>query len=65
MDGKLYYSFKAPKQDVRFFALESTYMQPEQVKWLERRAAEVAGRTGRSCYFHHPLYSSGSHARLR
>ena len=25
MDGKLYYSFKAPKQDVRFFALESTY----------------------------------------
>ena len=25
MDGKLYYSFKGPKQSVRFIALESTY----------------------------------------
>src|SRR5262249_39764808 len=33
MGDKLYYSFKAPKQNVRFFALESTYMDPDQVKW--------------------------------
>ena len=26
MDGKLYYTFKAPKQNVRFFALESDYL---------------------------------------
>ena len=35
MDVKLYYSFKPPKEDVRFFALESTYMDPEQMKWIE------------------------------
>ena len=35
MDGKLYYTFKAPKEDVRFFALESTYMDPDQMKWIE------------------------------
>ena len=31
MDGKLYYSFKAPRQNVRFFAFESTYPEPEQI----------------------------------
>lgn len=36
MDGKLYYSFKAPKQDVRFFALESTYLDTDQVAWVEK-----------------------------
>src|SRR4030095_14355490 len=36
MDGKLYYSFKAPKQDVRFFALDSTYPIPEQIQWVAR-----------------------------
>ena len=34
MDGKLYYSFKAPKQNVRFFALETTYAEPEQMAWV-------------------------------
>ena len=41
MDGKLYYTFKAPKEDVRFFALESTYMDPDQMKWLEDELEEV------------------------
>src|SRR4030095_15685343 len=36
MDGKLYYSFKAPKPDVRFFALESTYPEPEQIEWFRK-----------------------------
>src|SRR5689334_19849476 len=35
MNGKTYYTFKAPKQDVRFFALESDYPKPEQIAWLE------------------------------
>ena len=35
MDGKLYYSFKAPKEDVRFFVLESSYPDPEQIQWIE------------------------------
>src|SRR4029450_6589716 len=37
MGGKTYYTFKAPKQDVRFFALESSYLDPTQLQWLERR----------------------------
>jgi len=58
MDGHLYYSFKAPKQDVRFFALESTYPEPEQMTWVEdelKKSKEV----WKIPYFHHPLYSSG------
>jgi predicted MPP superfamily phosphohydrolase len=68
MDGKLYYSFKAPKQDVRFFALESTYMEPEQVKWIGEQLA-TAREDWKIVFQHHPLYSSGrthgSDERLR
>src|SRR5436190_1138899 len=39
MNGKLYYSFKAPKQSVRFFALDSTYADPEESAWLEKELA--------------------------
>ncbi len=67
MDGKLYYSFKA-KQSVRFFALESTYMDPEQVAWLEKEL-RGSNEDWKIPYFHHPPYSSGgrhgSDARLR
>ena len=58
MDGKLYYSFKAPKQDVRFFALESTYMEPEQASWLEKELA-ASRENWKIVFQHHPLYSSG------
>lgn len=58
MDGKLYYSFKAPKQNVRFFALESGYMEPAQVEWLQKEL-EGAREDWKIAYFHHPLYSSG------
>jgi 3',5'-cyclic AMP phosphodiesterase CpdA len=58
MDGRRYYTFKAPKQDVRFFALESAYMTPDQLKWLEREL-EQSGEDWKIPYFHHPLYSSG------
>jgi hypothetical protein len=68
MDGKLYYTFKAPKEDVRFFALESTYMDPDQLKWLEDELKK-ANEKWKIVYFHHPLYSSagthGSQVKLR
>lgn len=68
MDGKLYYSFKAPKQDVRFFALESTYPEPEQIEWF-RKELEGSNEKWKIGFWHHPLYSSGrthgSETRLR
>ena len=68
MEGKFYYSFKAPKQDVQFFALDSTYPVPEQVEWI---AKDLKSSTSawKIVFFHHPLYSSGenhgSDLRLR
>jgi predicted MPP superfamily phosphohydrolase len=68
MDGKLYYSFKAPKQDVRFFALESTYMDDTQLKWIDTELA-ASKEKWKIVFFHHPLYSSarthGSTLKLR
>jgi hypothetical protein len=58
MDGKLYYSYKAPRQSVRFFALESGYMEPDQVKWITD-ALRSSTEDWKILYFHHPLYSSG------
>jgi calcineurin-like phosphoesterase family protein len=58
MDGRLYYSFKAPKQDVKFFAFESTYMDGEQLKWIETELKDSREKW-KICFFHHPLYSSG------
>ena len=58
MDGKLYYSFKGPKQNVRFIALESTYPEPVQIAWLEQELKN-AREDWKVVFFHHPLYSSG------
>ena len=57
MDGKYYYSFN-PSSDVRFFALESTYPVPEQIKWLENEL-KTSTSNWKIVFFHHPLYSSG------
>jgi hypothetical protein len=59
MGGKTYYTFKAPKEDVRFFALESSYLEPTQVAWLEKELAS-SNEAWKIPYFHHPLYSSGA-----
>jgi 3',5'-cyclic AMP phosphodiesterase CpdA len=68
MDGKLYYTLKAPHQSVRFFALESTYPEPEQIAWAKREL-ENSNEDWKVPFFHHPLYSSGerhgSDTRLR
>ena len=58
LNGKLYYSYKAPKEKVRFFVLDSTYPVPEQIAWLEKEL-ETSSEPWKIAYFHHPLYSSG------
>ena len=58
MDGKRYYSFKAPRGSVRFFVLDSTYMPKEQLDWLEKELAS-SDSDWKIAYFHHPIYSSG------
>jgi 3',5'-cyclic AMP phosphodiesterase CpdA len=57
MDGRLYYTF-SPKSDVRFFVLESTYPEPEQLQWVEKELGS-SGSDWKIAVFHHPLYSSG------
>ncbi|MBI4487171.1 MAG: metallophosphoesterase [Acidobacteria bacterium] len=49
---------RSTKQDVRFFALESTYPDPEQIAWLEAELKR-SGEAWKIMFFHHPLYSSG------
>ena len=58
MDGKRFYSFKAPRGSVRFFALDSTYMQKQQLDWLEKELSS-SDSEWKIAFFHHPLYSSG------
>jgi predicted phosphodiesterase len=56
MGGQRYYSFK--KGDVAFFALDSNYMDPAQLSWLEENLKNSQAKW-KICYFHHPLYSDG------
>ncbi|MDP2321659.1 MAG: metallophosphoesterase [Acidobacteriota bacterium] len=56
MGGQRYYTFQ--KKDVRFFALDSNYMDRDQQAWLERVLRE-SNEKWKVAYFHHPLYSSG------
>jgi len=64
MNGERYYTFKAPKPGIgtrggaRFFALDSNYMSPEQLAWLEKEL-KASGSDWKIPFFHHPLYSSG------
>jgi len=43
---------------VRFFALESTYPTPEQIKWLEGEL-KASSNNWKIVFFHHPLHWSG------
>ena len=58
MDGKKYYSFK-PKNGVRFFAIDSNYVDDKQLQWLDKELA-ASGSDWKIVFFHHPLYSSGA-----
>jgi len=57
MNGANYYAYK--KGNVRFFALDSNYMDPKQIAWLETGLRDAGNGDWKICYFHHPLYSSG------
>ena len=57
MNGERFYTFK-PKNGIRFFALDSNYMDRTQLQWLEKELA-TSGSDWKIAYFHHPLYSSG------
>src|SRR5262249_31670462 len=57
MGGKHYYSFK-PKNGVRFFSLDSNYMDKKQLEWFENEV-KTSGSGWKIVYFHHPIYSSG------
>jgi len=57
MDGVSYYTYK--KGNVRFFVLDSNYMDPKQLAWVESQLKSAGNSDWKICYFHHPLYSSG------
>ena len=57
MNGERYYSFK-PQNGVRFFALDSNYVDEKQLAWLDKELAASASEW-KIMFFHHPLYSSG------
>jgi 3',5'-cyclic AMP phosphodiesterase CpdA len=57
MNGERYYSFR-PQLGVRFFALDSNYMDRTQLQWLEKELT-ASGSDWKIMYFHHPIYSSG------
>jgi len=58
MEGQRYYTFK--KGNARFFSLDSNYMDPVQVAWLEKEL-KASGSDWKIPFFHHPLYASGMH----
>lgn len=60
MDGRRYYTFPCGAESVRFFALDSNYMTPAQLAWLED-ALRASTERWKIAFFHHPLYSTGTH----
>ena len=56
MNGERYYTFK--KGDIQFFALDSDYMDAQQLTWLEQNLRSSKAQW-KICFFHHPLYNEG------
>jgi predicted phosphodiesterase len=57
MDGERYYTYK--KDRVRFFVLDTDYLDQPQRQWIERQLQESTD-DWKIAYFHHPLYSSAA-----
>lgn len=57
LGGERYRTFK--KGNARFFVLDSNYLDPEQLKWLEKELA-ASGSDWKIPYFHHPLYTTAT-----
>jgi len=58
MNGQKYYTYK-PQDGVRFFAIDSNYVDQKQIQWLDKELA-ASGSEWKIVFFHHPLYSSGA-----
>jgi calcineurin-like phosphoesterase family protein len=66
MNGERFYTFRASpgglakvtQGGVRFFAIDSNYLDKSQLDWLSKELA-ASGSEWKICFFHHPLYSSG------
>ena len=56
MGDQRYYSFA--KRNVRFFILDSNWLDRVQVEWLEQALSRSTDEW-KICVFHHPLYSDG------
>jgi hypothetical protein len=67
MGRQRFYTFK-PKDGVRFFALDTNYLDRQQLEWLQKELT-ASGSDWKIPFFHHPLYSSarkhGSQVDLR
>lgn len=57
LGGERYRTFR--KANVRFFVLDSNYLDPEQLKWLEKEL-QASGSDWKIPYFHHPLYTTAT-----
>jgi len=57
MGGNRYRTFK--KGNVRFFVIDSNYLDPDQIKWLEQEL-QASGSDWKIPYFHHPLYTTAA-----
>ena len=55
LDGNRYRTFK--KGNVRFFVIDSNYLDPAQMQWLEKELSQ-SGSDWKIAYFHHPLYTT-------
>lgn len=65
MGGQRYYTFVPPVDPitrwdtrVRFFALDSTYVDRDQSRWLAKETGESRAEW-KIAFLHHPLYTSG------
>jgi predicted phosphodiesterase len=66
MNGERFYTFrgsagglaKLTEGGVRFFAIDSNYLDKSQLDWLAKELA-ASGSDWKIAFFHHPLYSSG------
>ncbi len=56
MGGQRYYAYA--RGGVRFFVLDSDYLDPPQIAWIDA-ALRDSKEAWKICYFHHPLYSDG------
>jgi hypothetical protein len=57
MGGERYHTYK--KGNIRFFVIDSNYLDPDQVAWLDKELA-ASGSDWKIAYFHHPLYTTAA-----